>query len=104
MIEGREMRNTTKAELIDALANELNLSSKETYGIVDTILHSLSDAMSRGESIQLRGFGTFHIKQYSSYKGRNPKNGQLVTVKPKKLPVFTVGKELKEAVNAHRGK
>ena len=96
------MGRTTKGDLIGALSEELDLSVKDAFTIVDTILTSLSDSLGRGESIQLRGFGTFHIKQHGSYKGRNPKTGQVVTVKPKKLPVFTVGKELKEAVNKNR--
>ena len=96
------MEKTTKAELIIALSEEQNLSSRTAKGIIDTILTSMSDALGRGESIELRGFGTFKIKQYSSYTGRNPKNGKIVPVKPKKLPVFTVGKELKKAVNENR--
>ena len=62
----------------------------------------MSDALGRGESIELRGFGTFRIKQYGTYTARNPRTQEKVPVKPKKLPVFTVGKELKEAVNENR--
>ncbi len=98
------MDKTTKSEIIESLAFECGISIRETWDIVTTILDTMSDALGRGESIELRGFGTFHVKQYGSYRGRNPKNGEIVTVKPKKLPVFTVGKELKEAVNANRGK
>ncbi len=96
------MGKTTKGDVIAALSDEINLPWRETYHIVDTILHSMIDALSRGESIELRGFGTFKIKQYGTYIGCNPKSQQKVKIKPKKLPVFTVGKKLKEAVNNNR--
>lgn len=96
------MEKTTKADLIVALSEEHNLSTGTARGIIETILATMSDALGRGQNIELRGFGTFKIKQYSSYTGRNPKNGKLVTVRPKKLPVFTVGKELKKAVDENR--
>ena len=98
------MGKTTKSEIIEALSEECNISIRETWGIVSTILDTMSDALGRGESIELRGFGTFKIKQYGKYSARNPRTQEVVPVKPKKLPVFTVGKELKEAVNDNRGK
>lgn len=98
------MDKTTKSEIIESLAEECGISIRETWDIVGTILATMSDALGRGESIELRGFGTFKIKQYGTYTARNPKTQEKVPVKPKKLPVFTVGKELKEAVNANRGK
>ena len=98
------MDKTTKSEIIESLADECGISIRDTWDIVETILDTMSDALGRGESIELRGFGTFKIKQYGSYTARNPRTQERVPVKPKKLPVFTVGKELKEAVNANRGK
>ena len=98
------MGKTTKSEIIESLAEECGTSVRETWDIVGTILTTMSDALGRGESIELRGFGTFKIKQYGTYTARNPRTQEKVPVKPKKLPVFTVGKELKEAVNANRGK
>ena len=97
------MEKTTKSEIIESLAEECGISVRETWSIVETILDTMSDALGRGESIELRGFGTFRIKQYGTYTARNPRTQEKVPVKPKKLPVFTVGKELKEAVNANRG-
>ncbi len=96
------MGKTTKSEIIESLAEECGISIRETWDIVATILDTMSDALGRGESIELRGFGTFKIKQYGTYTARNPRTQEKVPVKPKKLPVFTVGKELKDAVNANR--
>ena len=98
------MGKTTKSEIIESLAVECGMSIRETWDIMGTILDTMSDALGRGESIELRGFGTFKVKQYGTYTARNPRTRERVPVKPKKLPVFTVGKELKEAVNANRGK
>ena len=98
------MEQTNKSEIIESLAEECGMSVRETWDIVATILDTMSDALNKGESIELRGFGTFKIKQYKPYTARNPKTLEKVSVKPKKLIVFTVGKELKEAVNANRGK
>ncbi len=96
------MGKTTKADLIEAISDECSLPVRETWRVVETILQSMSGALSRGESIELRGFGTFKVKQYGTYIGCNPKSQQKVKVKPKKLPVFTVGKRLREAVNESR--
>lgn len=92
----------TKSELIEALAVEIDLGPKRTREIVDTILDTMSDALSRGEGIELRGFGSFSIRQYSSYEGRNPKTGKHIKVKPKRLPFFKVGKDLREAVDKNK--
>ena len=96
------MGQTNKTDLIEALAVELNLSVAKTWKIVNTILESMSEALGRGESIQIRGFGTFKVKQYGSYTGRNPKTGEPQAIKPKKLPVFTVGKHLARAVDQNK--
>lgn len=96
------MGQTNKSEIIESMAEECGISVRETWDIVATILDTMSDALGRGESIELRGFGTFKIKQYKPYTARNPRTLEKVSVKPKKLPVFTVGKALKEAVNANQ--
>lgn len=88
-----------KSELIEAMAEKLNLPSKTAASIVNTILESMADALVRGENVELRGFGSFTVREYETYTGRNPKTGELIKVKPKKLPFFKVGKELKEAVD-----
>jgi len=92
----------TKSELIEAFAERQALSLKNASFIVNTILESMTETLVRGEHIELRGFGSFSVKEYGAYTGRNPKTGENFTVQPKKLPVFKVGKELREAVNEHR--
>lgn len=88
-----------KSQLIEALAQEINLPLREASPITNTILDTMVDALASGDSIEIRGFGSFVVKDYGSYKGRNPKTGESIEVPPKKLPFFKVGKELKEHVN-----
>lgn len=88
-----------KSELIEALAEEVNLPLREASSAANTILEAMTDALARGDSIEIRGFGSFVVKEYQSYFGRNPKTGEKIKVAPKKLPFFKVGKELKEQVN-----
>lgn len=92
----------TKVELTEALSKELNLPLKVTTDIISTIFDSMTNALANGDNIEIRGFGSFTIKYYESYTGRNPKTGVETLVKAKKLPFFKVGKDLKEAVNAGR--
>jgi integration host factor subunit beta len=89
----------TKAELIEALAQELNVSITEARSIVGTILDAMAQALVRGENVEIRGFGSFQVREYESYAGRNPKTGEVIKVASKKLPFFKPGKELREQVN-----
>ncbi len=89
-----------KSGLIEQLAQELKLSTREASSILNTILASMTEALICGESIEIRGFGSFSVKQYDSYDARNPKTGEKTVVKPKKLPVFKLGKDLRERVDA----
>lgn len=89
-----------KSELVDALSKELNFSTKTSQNIVETILDTMTEGLVAGENVEIRGFGTFSVRHYDSYIGRKPKTGEQIEVKPKKLPFFKVGKQLKEAVNA----
>ncbi len=89
-----------KSELIESLAQEINVPHREAAAITNTVIDTMTEALSNGESIEIRGFGSFVIKQYNSYEGRNPKTGKKIQVKPKKLPFFKVGKDLREKVNA----
>jgi integration host factor subunit beta len=91
-----------KSELIEAIAQEANLSLKDASSIVATILDTMTDTLAVGENIEIRGFGSFVIKEYESYQGRNPKTGEVINVPPKRLPFFKVGKELKERVNERK--
>ena len=88
-----------KSELIEHLSETLNLPQREATAICNTILERMTEALSDGDSIEIRGFGSFVIKEYEAYEGRNPKTGKKITVQPKKLPFFKVGKELREKVN-----
>lgn len=91
-----------KSELIEALAQDIGIPHREAAAITNTIIDTMIESLSRGESIEIRGFGSFVIKQYESYEGRNPKTGKKIKVKPKKLPFFKVGKDLREQVNISR--
>lgn len=87
-----------KSELIDLLALKRGLTFKKSEEIVNTVFDAMVEAMLSGDRIEIRGFGSFVINEYKSYTGRNPKTGVSIAVKPKKLPFFKVGKELKERV------
>jgi integration host factor subunit beta len=89
----------TKSELIEALSSELNLTSHKATGIVNTILDSMTDELVNGDNVEIRGFGSFIVREYEPYEGKNPKTGEKFYVKAKKLPFFKVGKSLREAVN-----
>lgn len=91
-----------KSELIEALAQDIGIPHREAAAITNTVIDTMTDALGRGESIEIRGFGSFVIKQYGSYEGRNPKTGKKIKVSPKKLPFFKVGKDLREQVNRNR--
>ncbi len=87
-----------KSELIEELAVKKGLSYKKSEEIVNTIFDSMTSAMIGDDRIEIRGFGSFVVNEYKAYTGRNPKTGESISVKPKKLPFFKVGKELKERV------
>jgi integration host factor subunit beta len=88
-----------KIELIQALKNSNGLSKPEAEKIVNLFFNEISEALSKGDRVEIRGFCSFFVKKYRSYIGRNPKTGEKVKIKPKKLPFFKVGKELKERVD-----
>jgi integration host factor subunit beta len=87
-----------RSELVEHLALKKDISHKRAEEIVTLIFSAMSDAMVRNERIEIRGLGSFVIKEYDTYTGRNPKTGEPIAVRPKKLPFFKVGKELKEMV------
>jgi integration host factor subunit beta len=92
----------TKSELIQALAEQQDLPLNEAESIVGTILEAIAEALVRGESVEIRGFGSFKVREYETYTGRNPKTGEKIQVTPKKLPFFKVSKDLSEQVDASR--
>ena len=89
----------TKSELIERVAQESGLTKGRAEMVVNTIFESMASALQAGDGIEIRGFGSFTVRRYKSYEGRNPRTGEVVHVKPKKLPFFKVGKELRERVN-----
>jgi integration host factor subunit beta len=88
-----------KSELIEALSKDLSVASVIGASIINTILDSMTEALIKGDNIEIRGFGSFTVKKYKSFVGRNPKTGEKTKVPSKRLPFFKVGKELKKAIN-----
>jgi integration host factor subunit beta len=88
-----------KLELIDKLRQKAKLSKVDAAKVVEVFFGKMSDALANGERVEIRGLCSFYVKEYKSYTGRNPKTGERVKIKPKKLPFFKCGKELKERVD-----
>ena len=88
-----------KSDLISALTKKENLMEKQAMDIIDLIFDGFTETLKKGGRIEIRGFGSFSVRKYKSYEGRNPKTGKTVKVKPKRLPFFKVGKELEERVD-----
>ena len=88
-----------KSELIQSLADECDIPPEEAVTIVDTFFDSLKESLIAGDRVELRGFGSFQMKEYKGYRGRNPKTGESVQVEPKTMPFFKAGKGLKEFLN-----
>ena len=90
----------TKSELVSKLSERTDLTQQVAKVIVDTIFDGMKESLVRGERIEIRGFGSFRVRDYRGYRGRNPKKGHLVDVSPKKLPFFKAGKILKQKINS----
>jgi len=88
-----------KSDLIDGLSTKENLTEINTSEIINLVFDGFTHSLMEGERIEIRGFGSFTVREYGAYTGRNPKTGDKTQVGPKKLPFFKVGKELKERVN-----
>lgn len=88
-----------KSELIEVVAERGRMTKKKAEDVVNLIFDAMVDAMRDGDRIEIRGFGSFVVKEYDAYTGRNPRTGESIKVSPKKLPFFKVGKELKERVD-----
>ena len=89
----------TKAELVEKVAERIDLTKKQTEEIVNTIFGSITDSLSKGDKVELRGFGSFRVRNRESRQGRNPKTGTTVHIPAKKVPFFKAGKELRGMVN-----
>ncbi len=99
---GAEAHVMTKSDLIDRIAEKLKLPRGKAEEVVNMVFESMENSLKQGERIEIRGFGSFEIRNYKAYEGRNPRTGNPVEVQPKRLPFFKVGKELKERVNNGR--
>ncbi len=87
-----------KSDLMEELASRANLSLAVADRVVNEVFDAMADTLAAGERIEVRGFGSFEVREYDGYTGRNPKSGEDVVVKPKKSPFFKVGKDLSERV------
>jgi integration host factor subunit beta len=89
----------TKAELVEEVSEKTGLPKKQAEIVVNTVFESIVETLKTGEKIELRGFGSFRIRQRDSRMGRNPKTGEKVDVPAKRIPYFKPGKELRELLN-----
>lgn len=88
-----------KSDLIEALKTEAGITKTEAIAVVDLFFDEMSKALASGDRAEIRGLCSFYLKKYKGYTGRNPKTGEQVKIKPKNLPFFKCGKELKERVD-----
>ena len=93
-----------KLDLIEALSKETGITLRKAEEVVNTVFNGMANALTKGDRVEIRGFWSFKVKKYKGYKGRNPKTGEFIKVKPKKLPFFKCAKELKEMVDIHKKK
>ncbi|HEX8288665.1 MAG TPA: integration host factor subunit beta [Pyrinomonadaceae bacterium] len=89
----------TKADLVERVAKEADMTKKDAEQLVEIIFDSIIASLNKGEKIELRGFGSFRVRQRNARKGRNPKTGDSVSIPAKRVAYFKPGKELKEVIN-----
>ena len=89
-----------KLELTETLREKTELTKSEAKAVVKLFFKEMSNALAKGDRVEIRGLCSFYVKKYKAYAGRNPKSGEPTRVKPKKLPFFKVGKELRDRVNS----
>ncbi len=89
----------TKAELVEKVAAQINLTKKQTEVVVNTVFQSITESLAQGKKVELRGFGSFRVRSRNARIGRNPKSGDRVDVPAKRVPFFKAGKELRELVD-----
>lgn len=88
----------TKAELVAEVVNSTSTTRQEADVIVDTVLDSIVSTLTKGEKVELRGFGSFRTRQRPARQGRNPRSGEMVEVPAKTIPFFKASKQLRDAV------
>ena len=89
----------TKADLVERVANEAEMTKKDAEQLVEIIFDTIIATLNKGEKIELRGFGSFRLRERNARKGRNPKTGESVEIPAKRVAYFKPGKELKEVIN-----
>ncbi len=89
----------TKADLVERVAREADMTKKDAEQLVEIIFDSITETLNKGGKIELRGFGSFRVRERNSRKGRNPKTGDSVAIPAKRVAYFKPGKELKELIN-----
>ncbi len=89
-----------KLDLIATFKNEAQLTKSEAVAVVDLFFNEMSEALAKSDRVEIRGLCSLYVKKYKAYSGRNPKTGEPAKVKPKKLPFFKPGKELRERVDS----
>lgn len=92
-----------KSDLVNVLVGKKGVTQKQAEASVEVIFEAMKEALVRGEKLEIRGLGSFHVKHYPGYQGRNPKTGEVIPVKPKRGLLFRAGKELKDRVNRPEG-
>ena len=93
----------TKAELVEDVARAAELTKKDAERLVEIVFESIIETLNHGEKIELRGFGSFRVRERGARRGRNPKTGDPVDIPAKRVPYFKPGKELKELINEEPG-
>lgn len=88
-----------KSDLIEVLAKRINLTQKKSESVINHVFDEMTETLKKNDKIEIRGFGSFTVKHYKPYTGRNPKTGDTIQVKEKRLPFFKVGRELKKRVD-----
>ena len=91
-----------RTQLAEALSQQTGLSLTQAHNVAKMGFDMMADALASGERVEIRGFGSFSIRHYGAYEGRNPKTGEVIKVKPKKMPYFKCGKELKDRVDIYK--
>jgi integration host factor subunit beta len=91
-----------KSGLIEVVSRKENITEKKAVEVVNLIFKGFTEELKKGGRIEIRGLGSFVVRDYEAYTGRNPKTGKNIKVSPKKLPFFKVGKELKEKVDQQK--
>ncbi|OGQ55520.1 MAG: integration host factor subunit beta [Deltaproteobacteria bacterium RIFCSPLOWO2_02_FULL_53_8] len=90
----------TKSELVEKVSSRVTaFSRRDIEVIVDTLFQSMADNLAKGGKVEIRGFGSFKIKERDGRRGRNPKSGESIYVQPKRVPFFKAGKEIRERIN-----